>query len=123
MAVKTTTQRKVTLRKRTTGTESCADTCNDCRRVCEQTLNYCIEQGGALADATHLTLLRDCIEVCAACANTCDRASPNCGTMCETCADVCMKCAESCEGFADDEQLRKCADACRACVETCQDMA
>ncbi len=95
----------------------------DCHRVCEETIAYCLQQGGPHAEASHIRLLTDCADICRLAADFMVRSSEFHPQLCALCADVCVRCAEDCERFAGDEQMRRCADACRRCAESCRQMA
>ncbi len=103
--------------------KTCADDCTECRRVCEQTLAYCLEQGGDHAKPSHVQLLRDCIAMCEVCASACDRGSENCATICKSCAEICKACADDCASFSGDDQMQACAEACRKCAKSCEAVA
>jgi hypothetical protein len=95
----------------------------ECHRVCEETITYCLEQGGRHADASHIKLLTDCADICRTSADFMARGSEFHAAVCGLCADVCDRCAVACERFGDDEQMRRCAGACRQCAESCRRMA
>jgi hypothetical protein len=80
--------------------------------------------GGKHADAGHLRLLLDCVNICATSADFMLRASPLHVRTCELCAEICKKCADSCERLAkEDQAMRHCADVCRRCTQSCEEMA
>ena len=103
--------------------EQCIDECLNCHRVCLETVQYCLQQGGKHADPRHITTLLDCAEICQTSANFMLRGSELHGRTCAVCAEVCARCAQSCEEMGDDEQMRACAEACRSCAESCRQMA
>lgn len=92
----------------------------DCARTCNETLAYCLEQGGNHVEAQHIKAMIDCVQVCTLTAQLEERGSPLSARAMELCAQACKSCEESCEGFADDETMRRCADACLACREHCE---
>lgn len=101
----------------------CVTTCTDCRRVCLETLTYCLTAGEKHADAKHIQLMIDCVDICDACTGAMIRASAHHAHFCELCAKICTACAESCEKFGDDKIMNACAEACRKCAESCGSMA
>lgn len=101
----------------------CADTCQECRVVCLETVSYCLEKGGKHAAAAHIRLLLDCAEICSASAGFLVRGSELHGRTCGVCADVCEACARSCEAMGDDAQMKRCAEVCRRCAQSCRSMA
>ncbi len=103
--------------------ESCASTCRNCQKVCEETLAYCKEKGGRHTDTKHINLLEDCITACQTSVYFLSRKSENHMKSCAFCAEICNACADSCDAMADDEQMKKCADECRKCAQSCEKMA
>lgn len=49
----------------------CIERCQQCHDVCTESIVYCLEQGGAHADAAHVALLLDCAQVCQAASARC----------------------------------------------------
>ena len=102
---------------------ACIQDCTDCHNVCLETIDHCLQLGGPHAEASHIRLLLDCAQICAASADFMLRGSDLHGRTCGVCADVCERCAESCERFGDDDQMRRCAALCRRCADSCRRMA
>ena len=101
----------------------CIEACNESRRVCLETVQYCLEKGGKHADPVHIRLLLDCAEICQTSENFMLRGSERHGVTCLACAEVCEACATSCEAMGNDEQMKKCAEACRRCADSCRQMS
>jgi hypothetical protein len=53
--------------------QQCITNCMTCSAVCEQTLQYCIKQGGKHAEAQmgDDPVMKQCAEVCRTCAASC----------------------------------------------------
>src|SRR5262245_17494692 len=100
--------------------QQCTQNCIECAQVCLETVRYCLESGGHHAQAPHVLLLLDCIEICQTSADFMMRGSNLHGFTCNTCAEVCRRCAKDCERFSDDKQMMACAEVCRRCAESCQ---
>lgn len=100
--------------------EQCIAQCQQCQRICLETITYGQELGGAHAESSQLRLLLDCAEICQTTAGFMLRNSDLQATVCSSCAEVCLRCAMACEQFGDDERLKACAAACRRCAEFCQ---
>lgn len=96
--------------------------CLDCHSICLETITYCLQKSGRHAEANHIKLLLDCVEICQTSANFMARGSDLHMHVCAVCAEICEKCAESCAQFGDDERLRACAEACRRCAKSCHQM-
>ncbi|MGH9929342.1 MAG: four-helix bundle copper-binding protein [Pyrinomonadaceae bacterium] len=103
--------------------QECIEQCTNCQNICVATVQYCLEQGGKHAEASHIRKLLDCAEICQTSANFMLRGSELHLSICMVCAEACVRCAESCEQMRDDERMRACAEACRSCAETCERMA
>jgi hypothetical protein len=104
--------------------EECVNQCLSCYRVCLETVQHCLKRGGKHAEAEHIRLLLDCVDICHTSADFMLRGSPLHVRTCAVCAEACERCAESCESMAgDDDTMRRCAEACRACAESCRTMS
>lgn len=103
--------------------DQCIQNCTECHRVCLETILYCLQKGGRHAEAGHVRLLMDCVEICRTSADFMIRGSENHKFTCGACAEICRRCAEECEKMADDEQMRRCAEVCRKCASSCQAMS
>jgi hypothetical protein len=98
----------------------CIDACTECSSICRETVNYCLERGGRLAEPKQLRMLMDCAEMCRTNADFMLRASEAHTETCSVCAELCRRCAEECERMAGgDAMLLRCAVACRRCAEAC----
>jgi hypothetical protein len=102
--------------------EHCINLCTECHAVCEQTIRRCLDQGGRHATADHITLLRDCAQICETSRDYMLRDSPLHAETCAVCADVCERCAKECETYSEDF-MQRCAEVCRRCAESCRQMA
>jgi len=101
----------------------CIQNCQVCHTTCLQTVSHCLRKGGRHAEADHIRLMLDCVEICQTAANFMIRGSDLHPYTCGACAAVCERCAEDCERLGDDDWMRVCAAACRRCAESCREMA
>lgn len=102
----------------------CIESCLDCHATCLETITHCLRMGGKHAEASHIRLLMDCVQICQTSADFMLRGSDLHGRTCGVCAEVCARCAEDCDRLAgDDELMRRCAEMCRRCAESCRKMA
>jgi len=108
---------------RNSAVERCIEDCRDCHGVCVETIAHCLSMGGRHAEAKHITLMRDCAEMCHLSEDSILRSSEFMHRICRLCADVCVSCAESCEAFPDDEAMVLCAERCRTCADSCRQMS
>ncbi|HEX9945692.1 MAG TPA: four-helix bundle copper-binding protein [Thermoanaerobaculia bacterium] len=101
----------------------CIEHCEECHRICLETVTHCLEKGGRHAEPSHLRLLLDCAQICHTSADFMLRGSDLHVLTCGVCAEVCERCADSCERLGDDQVMRRCAEVCRHCAESCLRMA
>jgi hypothetical protein len=95
----------------------------DCEAICTQTIQYCLDVGGAHANASHIRLMQDCADVCAATTKVLLRGSSHHAELGAACASLCDACAASCEKYIGDAQLKACANQCLLCAAACRQMA
>ena len=105
------------------GMRDCIQDCQSCHAVCLDTVTHCLRMGGQHAEADHIRLMLDCVEICQTSANFMLRGSELHVRTCAVCAEVCERCAQDCERWGDDEMMRRCAEACRRCAESCRRMS
>lgn len=103
--------------------KQCIDICERCHDVCVQAVQHCLEKGGRHAEASHVRLLLDCVDICHTSADFMLRGSDLHALTCGVCAEVCTRCAESCERMGDDPRMKECAEICRRCAASCARMA
>ena len=99
-------------------TERALDECTRCHQVCLTGAGHVLRKGGELADAHHIRLLSDCVELCQTTANFLLRGSPIGKRTAALCAEVCRQCAAELDG-SEDPVVQTCADVCRDCAEAC----
>ena len=95
----------------------------DCSRICEETLSYCLHQGGRHVEAEHIKLMVDCAEICRTAAAFMGHGSRYNAEISRICAQICQACAVDCAQFSGDEQMMRCAEQCRRCADSCTQMA
>jgi hypothetical protein len=91
--------------------------------VCLETINHCLRLGDAHAEASHISLLLACAEICNTSARFMLLGSTYHTRTCEVCAELCEACAADCDRFGEDEAMQRCAELCRRCAESCRQMA
>ena len=102
--------------------EHCVENCQDCHRMCSETVTHCLEMGGQHAEPSHIRLLLDCAQICHTSADFMIRTSDLHGEVCGVCASICERGAHECERFSEDF-MRICAELCLRCAESCRMMA
>ena len=103
--------------------EQCIQNCQDCHRVCLETIAHCLQMGGPHADPGHIKLMQDCVQICQTSADFMTRMSPHHPHVCRECSEICAECAKDCQSMGDDPMMKSCAEACRTCAESCRKMA
>jgi hypothetical protein len=99
----------------------CIEACRDCHRSCTEMIAHCLQLGGDHAEVGHITLMRDCTDLCELSEEAMLRSSRFVNRICVLCADVCDACADSCDQF-DDEVMKQGAAQCRICADACREM-
>lgn len=102
--------------------QDCIKACQQGHNICLDTIDYCLQQGGAHTEEHHLRLLMDCAEICQTSANFMLRGSDFHDLTSAACAAICRAGAESCDQFGYDARMKQCLEACRRCAESCQQM-
>lgn len=105
------------------GTQDCIEECLNCHATCTMAAQYCLSEGGDLADIDLVSVIADCAEICQTSANFMLRGSPYHTVTCGACAVLCRACEEACREHAENEQLLHCAEECARCAEACERMA
>ena len=105
------------------GVQACIEECLNCHATCIMAAQYCLAEGGELADIDLVSVLMDCAEICQVSANFLLRGSPYHVITCAACAELCRACEEACRGVTGNEQLAHCADECASCAEHCERMS
>jgi len=84
---------------------------------CNETLTYCLEQGGEHVEAGHIRCLIDTAEIANITADFIARGSEHVDELKEVAVAVAECTQESCEEFEGDETMAACAEACGNVVE------
>ncbi len=95
----------------------------DCYRVVTNCLQHCLSLGGKHSEVTHITLMKECAEICKLTAGFMIEKSDFAHDLCGVCARVCDACANHCEHIeASDVMMNLCVQACRRCADSCRNM-
>ncbi len=103
--------------------ERCNEVSSECVTICSETLEYCLQKGGAYAEGSHIQTLRDCIDLCRTDGELMVRGSGLTENTCSLSAEACGRCAEACEAFPDDPRMQACVEVCRQCATACEAVA
>jgi hypothetical protein len=102
----------------------CIEECFACAQACTSCADACLSEEGVAELRKCIRLNLDCADVCDATGRGLTRQTgydaPTSKALLRACREVCATCAEECERHADKhEHCRICADACRRCREAC----
>ncbi|MES2330729.1 MAG: four-helix bundle copper-binding protein [Bacteroidota bacterium] len=95
------------------------DQLNNCAALCNHCATACLEEDDVKMMARCIKLDTDCAEMCRVTASFVARGSEHAPHLLRECAEICAACAEECEKHAGMEHCRECAESCRACAEAC----
>jgi hypothetical protein len=99
----------------------CIDDCLKCYSVCTRmAMDHCLELGGKHVEPKHFRLMVACAEMCRTSAHFMLVGTPHHKHTCRECAEICAECANDCERIGD---MQECVTACLACAESCRLMA
>lgn len=96
---------------------------NHCVAECNHCITACLDEQNAQMLSKCIKLNIDCAQICSLTASLLARGSEHGEHLMKECAEVCDACAEECEKYSHLEHCKKCAEACRACAEECSVMA
>jgi hypothetical protein len=113
---------RTTLHPRTM--EQCIDNCTNCHRICLETAarHFAGESSPRLVEQ-QVRLLLDCSDICRLGADFMIRGSTMHQHTCRACAEICARCADECDRMGEDPYMAACAEICRRCAESCREMA
>lgn len=95
----------------------------ECFRITTNCLQHCLTMGEKHAEIKHITLMKECAEICQLAASFMIEKSDFAHDLCGVCARVCDACAVSCnEVDSQDAMMKFCITACRKCAESCRNM-
>jgi hypothetical protein len=92
--------------------QQCLAATVECQRICAETVTYCLQQGGRLADESLIRLLQDANDFCRMTNDLLTRRSEWHGRASAMAAEVLAQAARRCAEFGDDAQLKTCSEAC-----------
>ena len=96
------------------------DALNNCAMECNHCTSACLEEQDVKMLAKCISLDMDCAAICTLTASLIARGSEHGKHLLKECAEVCNACADECEKHADHmDHCKKCAEACRACATAC----
>jgi hypothetical protein len=96
---------------------------NNCAAECNNCATACLDEDNIKMMTACIKLDMDCATICTATATLLSRNSKHGKHLLKECIEICIACAEACEKHADMYQHCKvCAAACRASAKACKEM-
>ena len=99
------------------------DVLNNCAIECSHCAMACLDEQDVKMLAKCIKLDIDCAEICRLTASLLARGSEHGIHLLRECAEVCDACAEECEKHSHMEHCKHCAEVCRHCAEECSAVA
>ena len=96
-------------------------TLNNCIAECNYCTTACLDEQDVEMLAKCIKLDIDCAAICTLTASLIARGSEHGSHLLKECAEVCNACAEECEKHAHMEHCKQCAEVCRKCAAACKE--
>ena len=96
---------------------------NNCATECSHCAMACLDEQDVKMLTACIKLDIDCAEVCRVTASLLSRGSEHGIHLLKECAELCDACAEECDKHSYMEHCKRCAVVCRDCAEECIAMA
>ena len=98
------------------------DALNNCVAECNHCAVACLDEQDVRMLSRCIKINIDCADICQIASSLIARGSEHASHLLKECADICEACAEECEKHSHLEHCKKCAEACRKCAEACAQM-
>jgi hypothetical protein len=93
---------------------------NNCIAECNHCAAACLDEEDVKKLANCIKLDLDCAQICQLIVALLSRGSIHARHLLKECAEVCSACAEECEKHAAHmDHCKKCAEVCRQCADAC----
>jgi hypothetical protein len=90
-----------------------------CAMACDMCYELCLQEEDVQMMTECITLDRDCADICRLTAAMLSRNSDHTDHLMKECIDVCEACANECAKH-ENEHCKKCAEACNKCAKSCK---
>jgi hypothetical protein len=101
--------------------KACMEACFACATACEVCATACLHESDVQSMTACILTDRDCADICRLTGTLLARSSQHGKHLIRECMEVCKACAAECEKHAKHfEHCRLCAEACRACAKACE---
>src|SRR5665647_3711750 len=99
--------------------QSVIDALNNCTTACNHCTTSCLDEQDIQKLSKCIKLNIDCAQVCSLTASLLARGSDHGKYLINECVEICNACAEECEKHSHMEHCKNCAEACRQCATEC----
>ena len=96
------------------------DALNNCATECNHCTTACLDEQDVKMLAKCIKLDLDCAEICRLTASLIARGSEHGKHLLKECGEICNACAQECEKHSHMKHCKRCAEACRVCAQACQ---
>lgn len=106
---------------------ACIEACFECAQSCTACADACLSEDTVSEMRKCIRLDLDCADICDATGRVLSRQTEydaaTSKAQLQSCREVCATCAEECERHAGHhEHCRVCAEACRRCEQACDEL-
>jgi len=98
------------------------ETLLNCFTECENCASACLQEENVQMMVRCIQTDRDCADICKLTATLLARGSEHGKHLLRECIEVCEACAAECAKH-DHDHCQRCAEACRRCAEACRSIA
>ena len=104
-------------------TQKTIELLNNCAAACNQCTVACLNEAEVKMLTTCIQIELDCAEICRITASFLARGSAHAKHLLKECAEICNACAEECKKHSHMEHCKVCAETCRVCAKECKNAA
>ncbi len=98
------------------------DALTRCAIECSHCAMACLDEDDVNILKRCIRLDLDCAEICRTTASLLSRGSEHGEHLLKECAEICNACADECDKHSRMEHCKRCAEECRRCAEECAAM-
>lgn len=91
-----------------------------CASICSYCATACLEEADVKMLTQCIKLDLDCAEICTASASFLSRGSVHAKHLLRECAEICAACAAECGKHAHMQHCERCSQICKQCADACK---
>lgn len=96
---------------------------NRCAIECSHCAMACLDERDVNMLSNCIKLDLDCAEICRTVSSLLSRGSEHGEHLLKECIEICHACADECEKHSHMDHCKRCAEECRHCAEECEAIA